>query len=238
MASGGVIAGAVVVVIILVIALAYIVTNSNSLGSGSPTSMPRTSASGTTAQGASYQTVPVGMTDPPSVPPGTSAVVIAYSKVQVQQKASNGTTSWVNASGSGSVNAMAVVNSSQTIADARLAINSTVNAVRVNVTSVKVTVNGTTYTATSPGWITANVTSNGNVKANSALLVDFVTNVKARGNSSTSSNTVAGSSGAAYAYMDTSAKAWVTTNASVSVNIGAMIALNSTLKGIIGVSIG
>lgn len=230
MASGAAIAGGVIVVIIVIVAIAYLATTMPATNASTTTIT--TSGAATTASTAKSATVPIGMTDPPSYPPGTQAVIITYSNVQVHT-AGNATTgtggTWVTTSGSGTVNTLAVVNSSQTVADATLAINSTVNAVRMNITSVKIMINGTTYAATAPPVITANVTGNSTIKSNSAVLVDFVTNVTTSTNS-TSHATV-------YAFTTTSSKAVLTTNASVSVTIGAMLNLSSTLRSSLGLNI-
>lgn len=227
MASKTAIAGIIVLIIIVVAIAAYV-----SLGTGtsSYTSTTSTIPASTTISGGSggtsYSTVPVGMTDPPTTPAGTQAVIVSYSNVQVHTTGSNGG-SWVSATGSGTVNALAVVNTSQTLADAQLAVNSTIDAVRINVTSVNVVVNGTSHAASAPGWITANVTANQTVHSNSAVLVNLATYVTANSSGNTT----------AYSYTTSSAQAVMTTNATVSVNVGATVNLNAALKSTLGLSI-
>ncbi len=208
-------------------------TSSTQTSSGQTAAQHNSSVTSTAqkASTASYATVPVGMTDPPSVPAGTQAVLITYSNVQVQTTGSNGT-GWVDASGSGTVNALAVVNASQTIADAKIATNTAIDAVRMDVDSVKVIVNGTTYTATAPNSITADIASNSSVKADSAVLVDLASNV--------TSSTSLGSGNAgttAYTYTDSSTKAMLTANASVSASVGSVADLSAGLKSSLGLRI-
>ncbi len=232
MASTAAVIGAIIVVIIIV-GIAYVALSAGSqpAGSTSVTTLAQTTAGGASTGNTSYATVPVGMTDPPSVPTGTQAVLVTYSNVQIQTSGGNGT-HWVDAAGSGTFNALAVVNASQTIAKATVAANSDINAVRMNITSVKVIVNGTTYTATAPSTITASVSSNSTVRSNSAVLVDIATDVQANG--STSGN----STSHAYVYSTSAAKAVLVANTTISVNVGTVVGLSSVVSGSLGLNLG
>lgn len=219
MANTTVVIGAIIVILIVG---ALVIFGLGGTGTGP-------SGSGTSYGNNPKYNVPVGVTDPPSVPAGTQAVLVTYSNVQVYTTGSN-SSGWVTASGSGTVNMLAVVNASQTIADAYVAANSTITAIRMNVTSVKVIVNGTTYSASYPSEISASVSANQSVKSDTAVLVDASTDL--------TSNSTATSSGNANAYVfTTSAKAVLTTNATVSVNVGSSINLSTAAKGTLGLNI-
>jgi hypothetical protein len=242
MASAIAYVAAVVLILIIIGAVIWLApsgprtasTSSVQPSSGKTTAQSSSSATSTASQTgtASYATVPVGMTDPPSVPAGTQAVLITYSNVQIQTTGSNGTSGWVDASGSGTVNALAVVNASKTLATAKVAVNSTIDAVRMSVTSVKVVVNGTTYTATAPSTVTASVSNSSAVKPDSAVLVDLATEVTA--NASSSSNATSHT----YVYSAYAAKAALTTNATVSVSVGAVVDISAAVKGALGLNLG
>ncbi len=224
MGIGTTIAG--IIIVVVAIGLIYYAYTTTSITP--PYTTVSGSSSGTTAPGAKMATVPIGMTDPPSVPPGTKAVLVSYTDVQVHTTGSNGG-SWVTATGTGTVNMTGVVNASQTIANARVAVNSTINAVRMNVTSAKVLINGTAYTAEAPTLIVANVSSNNTVRGNSAILIDVRSNVTANTNATSHTTT--------YAYTSTAAKGAFTTNATVSLNIGAIVNLSSALKASLGLNL-
>lgn len=127
-------------------------------------------ASGTAA--AQRGNVAFQLTDPPQVPSGTQALLITYSSVQAHVVGSGNAGVWVNGTGSGSVDLMTLVNSSELIGSANLAANSTINRVSFTVTSARIDINGTYYNVTVPNnRITANVT--GNVKSNGTILIDL-----------------------------------------------------------------
>ena len=104
----------------------------------------------------------ISLTDPPHVPAGTSSLTVMYSAVQAHVVNASGS-SWVNVQGSGSVDLLTLVNVSQVIGSSRIAANSTINAVRFNVTSASITINGTTYNVSTPNnRISANVSNGAN----------------------------------------------------------------------------
>ncbi len=159
------------------------------------------------------------LTDPPQVPPGTSAVIITYSNVKVQTAGASNQ-GWVNVQGSGSVNLLANVNGTSTvIGNANLASNSTVKAVSFTVLSATAVVNGTRYNVTVPNSnIVVNASGNAQTSANSSIIVDFFPTIVTTGSSNST----------VYA-MNPSATAVVVANAGLgaSIGVGSTVSLNS-----------
>ncbi len=126
----------------------------------------------TTVPSSGHQT-PVLMTDPPIVPAGTSALVISYSSVKAHTEGASGS-GWVSASGSGTINLLTLVNTSQVIGSANVSANSTIDMISFDVTSATITINGTTsnVTLTNP-TITAHVVGETKVNATSGVLLDL-----------------------------------------------------------------
>ncbi len=148
--------GVVVVIILAVAAGVYVTMNKGSLLYGGSAS------------------VPVLLTDPPQVPNGTSALLITYSSLQVHTEGTSGS-GWVSAGGSGTINLMSAVNSSQIIGFASLNANSVVNLARFNIESAQITINGTTYNVTVPNSnLTVAITGENKLGANSAVLIDIM----------------------------------------------------------------
>lgn len=123
--------------------------------------------------------VPILLTDPPQVPTGTSALVIAYSSMQVHTGGGAGS-GWVTAGGSGNIDLMTLINTSQTIATANVSSGSSVDMARFTVTSATITINGTTYNVTVPsGQVTAHITGKTTVNGTSSVLLDLAPTVAA-----------------------------------------------------------
>lgn len=160
MASNTTIAIGVIVVIVIIAAAFFL------YGSG-----PAAQSGGGTTPQSGQSLLAVQITDPPQVPAHTQSLVVAYSSVQVHTSGGAGS-GWVSATGSGSIDLMAVLNLSQTIATASVANGTTVDMVRFNVTSAKITINGTTYNVTVPSsTVTAKLTGESRVNGtNKALL--------------------------------------------------------------------
>lgn len=210
----------IAIVLVIVIVGAFVVLNNRT---GAPSSGVYTTAqvSGqTTAPYASYGTVrtPVMMTDPPHLPAGTQAMVMAYSSVMVHSSGTAGS-GWVNATGHGSVNLLAVVNSSQVIGFANVTANSTINLARFTVTSATITINGTTYNVSLPtNNVTVAVTGGTKINQSTGVLIDFAPTVTAVYNQNTTGFVMA-----------PAARATVVANASASVNanIGVTVGLSA-----------
>ncbi len=89
------------------------------------------------------------LTDPPTVPMGTSSLNVTYSGIQVHVIENDGTTpQWMAAQESGRVNLLSLVNVTQTIASLSLPTGSTVDKLQFSISSAEVNVSGTVYPVT------------------------------------------------------------------------------------------
>lgn len=91
---------------------------------------------------------PIMLTDPPTVPAGTTQLNLTYSGVSLQVTYSNGTTTWVPVTASGTVNLFSLVNASQTIGSATLPLGSTVNTIQFTISTVQATISQKVYPVT------------------------------------------------------------------------------------------
>jgi hypothetical protein len=176
-------------------------------------------------------TAAIQLTDPPTVPAGTQQLLVSYSSVQVHVSGSNSTSGWVTASGSGTINLMALQNTSQTIAKASVAANSTINIVRFNITSAKITINGTTYNVSSPNSrVTVSVTGAEKINSSSAVLVDFHPSVNVHGSGSATT----------YLLVPAASAIVISSNSTVSINtnIGSTEPISENIKAKLGVGVG
>jgi DNA-binding transcriptional ArsR family regulator len=117
--------------------------------------------------------VPIKLTDPPIVPNDTQALYMNYSSVSIHTVGSGGP-EWIQLNASGSVDLMSLVNVSEVIAGAEVAHNAKIDAIRFDVNSASIVINGTTYSVIVPnGQISAQISGNKDVNASSEVLVDF-----------------------------------------------------------------
>ena len=113
------------------------------------------------------------LTDPPQVPNGTSALTISYSSIQAHVSG-NSNSSWISGTGSGTLNLMSLINSSQVIGTGKIPVNSSVDMIRFSIDSAKITINGTTYNVSVPSsQFTMQVTGSGKVNGTSSILIDL-----------------------------------------------------------------
>lgn len=118
--------------------------------------------------------VALQLTDPPQVPAGTQALLVAYSGLQVHLSNANNASGWTSSSGSGTVDLLAILNLTQTIGTAQLPANSSINMVRFNVTGATIKINGTTYNVTVPSSkVTGHVTGKTTVNGTSSVLLQL-----------------------------------------------------------------
>jgi hypothetical protein len=124
-----------------------------------------------TSGGASFL---VMLTDPPTVPAGTTMLNLTYTNVSLHVTYPNGTSEWLPLNASGTVNLFSLVNMSQTIASTTIPINSTVDKIQFTIASVEAKVNGTIYpvTALSSTFVVSVANSQVN-QTLSGVLVDF-----------------------------------------------------------------
>src|SRR5579862_2303670 len=104
----------------------------------STTLVSSTTTSGGSTQRSGSGTWSVLMTDPPTVPDGTTAVYINYSDVQVHVSQDGNNSGWTDLQSSGTINLMSILNSTQTIAAANIT-SGVFNGLRFNVTGAVVT---------------------------------------------------------------------------------------------------
>ncbi len=116
----------------------------------------------------------VMLTDPPTVPAGTTQLNLTYSDVALHIAYTNGTTDWVPLSASGTVNLFSLINVSKTIAATTIPTNSSVDKIQFTIVNVTAVVNGTNYNVTAlSDTLVMNV---GNSQVNqtlSGVLIDF-----------------------------------------------------------------
>ncbi len=90
----------------------------------------------------------VMLTDPPTVPRGTTMLNVTYSSIQVHVVSSGGSSNWIASQESGRVNLLSLVNVSQTIASVSLPTGSTVDKLQFKLSSAEANVSGVVYPVT------------------------------------------------------------------------------------------
>ncbi|MCL5238888.1 MAG: winged helix-turn-helix domain-containing protein [Candidatus Marsarchaeota archaeon] len=115
------------------------------------------------------------LTDPPSVPNGTTSLNITYSSLRAHYIGSgNSSSAWVSGSGNGSLDLMSLINTSQVIGTGSVPANSMINIISFDISSAYIVINGTKYNVTVPsGNLTVPVTIGGRITSNSSLLIDL-----------------------------------------------------------------
>lgn len=119
-------------------------------------------------------TFAVLLTDPPTVPAGTTQLNLTYSDVLLHVIYPNGTEEWLPVGAEGTVNLFSLVNMTQTIASITIPLNSTVDKVQFSIADVTAVVNEQTYNVTSLSDTFVVKVVNGAVnKTLSGVLIDF-----------------------------------------------------------------
>jgi hypothetical protein len=119
-------------------------------------------------------TFAVMLTDPPTVPAGTTQLNLTYTDVSLHVIYPNGTDEWLPVGASGNVNLFSLVNMTQTLATLTIPLNSTVDKVQFAITDVTAVVNAETYNVTSLSDTFVVKVANGAVnKTLSGVLIDF-----------------------------------------------------------------
>ncbi len=98
------------------------------------------------SQSATPGTFSVMLTDPPQVPAGVTAVFVTYANLGVHISEAGNESGWIKLSSGGTIDLLSTVNISQTIAAVAIPVGD-YNALRLNVTSAKVTFEGKNYTS-------------------------------------------------------------------------------------------
>ncbi len=119
-------------------------------------------------------TFAVLLTDPPTVPAGTTQLNLTYTDVSIHVTYPNGSDAWIPVGGSGTENLFSLINVTKTIASTTLPINSTVDKVQFTIANVTAVVNAQTYNVTSLSDTFVVKVLNGQVNQTlSGVLIDF-----------------------------------------------------------------
>ncbi|MDG6994456.1 MAG: DUF4382 domain-containing protein [Nitrososphaerota archaeon] len=121
-------------------------TSSFTTVSSSPILTSYSSTSTATQPSTGGGTLAVLMTDPPTIPNGTSAVYITYSNLAIHVSGAGNNSGWHPINSQGQIDLMGIINATQTIASANIQ-SGTFNAMEFNISSAIVTFNGVNYTA-------------------------------------------------------------------------------------------
>jgi hypothetical protein len=97
---------------------------------------------------AAQSTFAVMLTDPPTVPAGTTQLNLTYTDLSIHVIQSDGTSQWIALGASGTVNLFSLINVSQTLGTTTLPMNSTVDKVQFTIAGVTAVVNAQTYDVT------------------------------------------------------------------------------------------
>ena len=90
----------------------------------------------------------VMLTDPPTVPAGTTVLNLTYSNVTLHVAYTNGTSEWLAVNASGTVNLFSLINATQTIASTVIPNGTAVDKIQFSIAGVEAEVNGTLYPVT------------------------------------------------------------------------------------------
>ncbi len=128
----------------------------------------------TTSQSSVAGSFLVMLTDPPTVPAGTTVLNLTYSDVSLHVVYPNGTADWLVVNASGTVNLFSLVNMSQTIASTTIQNGSAVDKIQFTIAGVNAEVNGTVYSVTALSSTLVMSVANSQVNQTlSGVLVDF-----------------------------------------------------------------
>ena len=119
-------------------------------------------------------TFTVMLTDPPTVPSGTTELNITYSNIQLHVTYGNGTSEWVSVGTSGNINSFALVNMSQTIATTTIPTNTTVDKIQFTITNATAVINDQAYNVTTLSNTLVMSVANSQINQTlSGVLIDF-----------------------------------------------------------------
>jgi hypothetical protein len=116
----------------------------------------------------------VMLTDPPTVPAGTTVLNLTYYNISLEVVYANTTSIWIPVAGSGTVDLFSLVDMSQTIASTMIPSGSVVDKIEFTIASVEAEVNGTMYSVTPLSNTLVVSIANSQVNpTQSGVLVDF-----------------------------------------------------------------
>jgi len=133
--------------------------------------LPGTKPAVPTVEGATFAVL---LTDPPTVPAGTTQLNLTYTDVSLHVIYPNDTAEWLPVGASGTVNLFSLVNMTQTLATITIPLNSTVDKVQFTIANVTAIINAETYNVTSLSDTFVVKVANGLVnQTDSGVLIDF-----------------------------------------------------------------
>jgi len=116
----------------------------------------------------------VMLTDPPTVPAGTTVLNLTYSDVSLHVTYLNGTAVWLPVNASGTVNLFSLINMSQTIASTTIPSGSTVDKIQFTIADVDAVVNGAMYNVTAlSNTLVVSIADSEVNQTLSGVLIDF-----------------------------------------------------------------
>jgi hypothetical protein len=116
----------------------------------------------------------VMLTDPPTVPAGTTILDLTYSNVSLHVTYPNGTADWLSVNASGTVNLFTLINMSQTIASTTIPTGSAVDKIQFTIVDVDAVVHGVMYNVTTLSDTLVVSVKNSRVNETlSGVLIDF-----------------------------------------------------------------
>lgn len=209
--------GGIVVIVVIIAAGAYFLSKGTGLPSNKQLNTSNTSKTITGTGGVS---APIFLTDPPYIPAGAQALIVSYSSLMVHTSGGAGS-GWVNAAGNGTLDLLSVVNSSKVIGYVNVSANSTINIIRLNITSAKIIINGTAYNITiSNGSLNIPITGSTKINTTAGVLLDISPIVSAVYNQNSTSFVLASS---ARAVVVSNVNSWLIRNIGIS-------SLNASVK--------
>lgn len=124
-----------------------------------------------TVEGATFA---VMLTDPPTVPAGTTQLNLTYADIALHVVYPDGTDEWLSVDAEGTVNLFSLINMTQTLATITIPVNSTVDKVQFTIKNVTAVINGEIYNVTALSETFVVKVVNGAVnKTLSGVLIDF-----------------------------------------------------------------
>ncbi len=168
------IAAGIVIIVIAVVGLALALGNNP--GYSGTGSQKTTTISGS---GNSSGSVVLALTDPPQAPPGTSALILAYTGIMLHEAGtpnSTGSAGFIDVNASGSVDLMTLTNVSQILAIAKVPANASFDSIVFTGASAKITINNSTFNVTVPSS-RLQVKISGNLSNNGTALIDLAPSV-------------------------------------------------------------
>jgi len=116
----------------------------------------------------------VMLTDPPTVPAGTTVLNLTYSDVLLHVTYPNDTVEWLAVGASDTVNLFSLINMSQTVASITIPVGSTVDKIQFTIDNVSALINGEKYNVTAlSNTLVINVAEGYVNQTLSGVLLDF-----------------------------------------------------------------